>query len=397
MLENENLRVALAALSQDTILYDLAGMEERYDWLTRELPGACVRFAMKSCPLDEVLACLANRGAGFDAASPNEIRQAIRTGVPASMVHYGNTVKSDWNISQAYRYGIRDFATDSVEDVRAIAAHAPGSRVFCRLASSGEGALWGLSGKFGCSPADAVLVSEMARGLGLRPAGFSVHVGSQQMTAEAWRRAFDSLAHVIAAAGQRGIFPDYVNLGGGLPALGYTDQRGQPLIPPMDQIFATIRAGIGELRRVARAPLDFIVEPGRYLIADNGVIRAHVSRLTAREQPDGRRQYWLYLSCGKFNGLYEMDQVQYRLVFPSHEGAECVPAVIAGPTCDSDDAYGPHRSLVQVPRAAASGDPVWILSSGAYSVSYTTLGFNGFSPLPHALVNAERAPAESTA
>jgi ornithine decarboxylase len=215
------------------------------------------------------------------------------------------------------------------------------------------------------------------------------------MTAEAWQRAFESLAHVIAAAGQRGIFPDYINLGGGLPALGYADKHGRPLIPPMDQIFATIRAGIEQLRRVSKLPLDFIVEPGRYLIADNGVIRAHVSRLSARQQLDGQRQYWLYLSCGKFNGLYEMDQVQYRLVFPSHEGAACVPAVIAGPTCDSDDAYDRHRSLVQVPRAAASGDPVWILSCGAYSVSYTTLGFNGFSPLPHTLIHAERMAAES--
>jgi ornithine decarboxylase len=143
MLENENIRAALAFLSEDKILFDLAGIEERYDWLTRELPGVSVRFSVKSCPVDEVLACLAERDVGFDAASPNEIMQAIRTGVPISMVHYGNTVKSDWNIIQAYRFGIRDFATDSMEDVTAIAAYAPGSRIFCRLATSGDGALWG--------------------------------------------------------------------------------------------------------------------------------------------------------------------------------------------------------------------------------------------------------------
>jgi ornithine decarboxylase len=397
MIENENIRAALVSSSEDKILFDLAGIEERYDRLTRELPGISVRFAMKSCPVDGVLACLAERGAGFDAASPNEIMQAIRTGVPIGRVHYGNTVKSDWNITRAYHLGVRDFATDSVEDVMAIAARAPGSRIFCRLANNGDGALWGLSGKFGCSPADAILVLEMARTLGLRPSGLSVHVGSQQMTAEAWQRAFESLAHVITTAGQRGIFLDYVNLGGGLPAFGYLDGRGRPLIPPLERIFATIRAGIEQLRRVSRSPLGFVVEPGRYLIADNGAIRAHVVRLSARRQLDGQRQYWLYLSCGKFNGLYEMDQVQYRLVFPSHEGAECVPAVIAGPTCDSEDTYGGRRDLVQVPRTAASGDPVWILSCGAYSISYTTLGFNGFSPLPHTLIRGERVAAECRA
>jgi ornithine decarboxylase len=391
---NENMRAALASSSEDKIIFDIAGIEERYDSLMRELPGVSLRFAAKSCPVDEVLACLANKGAGFDAASPNEIVQAISTGVPISKVHYGNTVKSDQNISEAHRFGIRDFATDSVEDVTAIAARAAGSRVFCRLATTGDGALWGLSHKCGCSDTDAILVLERARALGLRPSGISVHVGSQQMTAEAWRNALERLAEVIAALGQRGIFLDYVNLGGGLPALGYRDEHGKPLVPPIGKIFATIRAGIDRLRRVSRTRLEFILEPGRYLVADNGAIRAHVSRLSARQQLDGKRQYWLYLSCGKFNGLYEMDKVQYRLVFPSHDDAGWVPAVIAGPTCDSDDAYGRNRSLVQVPRAAASGDPVWILSCGAYCTSYTTLGFNGFSPLPHALIRSVHVDME---
>ena len=386
MLENENMRAALASSTEDEIIFDLAGIEERYNSLIRELPDVSVRFAMKSCPVNEVLVCLADKGAGFDAASPNEILQAIGTGVPIARVHYGNTVKSDQNIIEAYSFGIRDFATDSIEDVTAIATHAAASRVFCRLATTGDGALWGLSHKSGCSGTDAVLVLERARTLGLRPSGLSVHVGSQQMTAEAWRNAFESLADVIVALARRGIVLDYVNLGGGLPALGYLDKQGKPLVPPMDQIFATIRAEMEQLRRVSRARLDFILEPGRYLVADNGAIRAHVSRLSARQQLNGERQYWLYLSCGKFNGLYEMDQVQYRLLFPTHNDAECVPAVISGPTCDSADTYGQSRSLVQVPKAAASGDPVWIFSCGAYSTSYTTVGFNGFSPLPHALI-----------
>jgi ornithine decarboxylase len=76
-------------------------------------------------------------------------------------------------------------------------------------------------------------------------------------------------------------------------------------------------------------------------------------------------------------------------VFPSHTDAEYVPAVIAGPTCDSDDAYAYEHNLVQVPKAAASGDPVWILSCGAYATSYTTQGFNGFNPLPVTWIHGE--------
>ncbi|MET8684679.1 type III PLP-dependent enzyme [Streptomyces sp. NPDC004732] len=389
--DSASLLDALEAAAEDQIVFDLPGIEEGYDTLMRELPGVAVRFAMKACPVDEVLALLARRGSGVDAASPIEVEQALRAGVPLGRVHYGNTVKSDRNIADAFRLGIRDFATDSLEDVRAVAANAPGSRVFCRLATTGEGALWGLSNKYGCSPDDALLIMETARDLGLTPAGLSVHVGSQQMTSDAWNGAFDRIADVLTALGGRGIFLDHVNLGGGLPALGYRDKHGRTLDPPMEKIFTVIREGMARLSALPGHDLGFIVEPGRYLIADHGAIRAHVSRLSARRRPDGERQYWLYLSCGKFNGLYEMDQLQYRLVFPSHRGAESVPAVVAGPTCDSDDAFSHEDGLVPVPKGLASGDPVWVMSSGAYATSYMTQGFNGFSPLPYTWIDGEAA------
>ncbi|MBC3982088.1 type III PLP-dependent enzyme [Streptomyces sp. AC536] len=386
------LRAALAAATEDQIIYDLAGVARRHAALLRELPGVRVRFAMKACPVDEVLTRLAGQGAGFDAASPAEIAQALRAGAPLDAIHFGNTVKSDRHIAEAHRLGVRDFATDSVEDVRAIARHAPGARVFCRLATDGAGALWGLSRKFGCTPSDAVRVMEAARTAGLTPAGLSFHVGSQQMTAEAWRDAVDRVAGVLTVLARRGIHLDHVNLGGGLPAPHGTDRGGNPLDPPLDKIFATIREGMRQLRTVAGGPLDFLIEPGRHLVADNGAIRAHVARLTAREQRGGDRAHWLYLSCGKFNGLYEMDGLQYPLLFPGHpEDAPRVPAVIAGPTCDSDDAYDPAGAPVHVPAGLASGDPVWIASCGAYATSYTTQGFNGFSPLPYTWIDGDRA------
>ncbi|MEU9339851.1 type III PLP-dependent enzyme [Streptomyces sp. NPDC048278] len=389
------LLAALADATEDGIFFDLAGIRRGYATLRRELPGVDVRFALKACPVDEVVECLASEGAGVDGASPRELEQALRAGVPVGRTHYGNTVKSDRDIADAHRLGVRDFATDSVEDLAAVAAHAPGARVFCRLATSGDGALWGLSDKFGCSPADAVRILEAARETGLTPSGLSVHVGSQQMTADAWHSAVDCLADVLTALGRRGIVLDHVNLGGGLPALDYLDRHGLPLEPPLDKIFAVVREGMRHLRKVHGEHLSFVLEPGRHLVADHGAVRAHVARLSERRGPDGERQHWLYLSCGKFNGLYEMDALQYPLVFPGHPdthpdaGSAYVPAVLAGPTCDSDDAYPRGHALVRVPADLASGDPVWVLSSGAYAISYTTQGFNGFAPLPYTCVDGE--------
>ena len=211
---------------------------------------------MKACPVDEVLACLAAKGAGFDAAGPNEIEQALATGVPAGLIHYGNTIKSDQDIAAAYRMGVRDFATDSVEDVRAIARHAPGSRVFCRLATSGEGALWGLSRKFGCSADDAVRVLESARDAGLVPSGLSVHVGSQQMTAEAWQSAIDDLADLVVTLNGRGILLDRINLGGGLPALGCLDRAAGRSIRPWTRSSRCCAKAWSGCARSRRRPLS---------------------------------------------------------------------------------------------------------------------------------------------
>jgi len=392
-LGSSPLRSALAATEDDRIVFDLDGIADRYHALVAELPGISVRFALKSCPVDEVLTHLADRGAGFDAASPNEIAQAKRCGAAVDKIHYGNTIKSDQNIAAAYALGVRDFATDSVQDLKAIATHAPGARVFCRLATSGEGALWGLSHKFGCSNDDAVAVMSAARALGLTPAGLSVHVGSQQMTVGAWHQAIDDLASTLIALKKRGIFLEHVNFGGGLPALGYLDRRGQPLEPRLDEMFAAIRQGMQRLRSVAGRDLAFVIEPGRHLVADHGVIRAHVVRLTTRTQRTGEREYWLYLSCGKFNGLNETDQLHYRLQFPNNPGGEYVSAFVAGPTCDGSDVFD-RGHLVRVPITAASGDPVWILSSGAYAVSYMTCGFNGFDPLPQLTVSGQAIGAD---
>lgn len=388
-----SLRAALAAATEDAIIYDLDGIGRQYTGLCAELPGVAIRFAMKACPVGEVLDHLARIGSGFDAAGPQEIVEALRSGAAPESIHYGNTVKSDRNIAEAYRLGVRDFATDSVEDVAAIAEHAPGTRVFCRIATTGDGALWGLSHKFGCSPEDAVRVLTAARASGLVPSGLSVHVGSQQMTAEAWGEAVETLAALLETLNRHGIVPDRINLGGGLPALGVLDRRGRPLEPPLDKMFAVIREGMERLRAVNAAPLGFLLEPGRHLVADHGAIRAHVARLTSRHRLDGTREDWLYLSCGKFNGLYEMDQLQYRLEFPTRPDGQFVNAVVAGPTCDSDDAYA-QDGMVRVPRTIASGDPVWVHSCGAYAAAYTTQGFNGFPPLPYTCIGGREPDGE---
>ncbi|PNQ53678.1 ornithine decarboxylase, partial [Vibrio agarivorans] len=315
-------------------------------------------------------------------ASPNEIIQALKTGTKVEKIHYGNTIKSNVQILTAFNLGIRDFATDCINDTRAIAKHAPGSNVFCRIATDGKGAVWGLSKKFGCSLEESIRVLNEAKANGLQPAGISLHIGSQQMEPSSWDKVFEELEFVLRRLKDDGIKLKYINLGGGLPPSGYLDKSGNKLNPPINEIIVAIKSGMCRLQKSIGYSLNFIMEPGRYLVADFGVIKTHVVRLAERVQPNGDKQNWLFLNSGKFNGLYETDALTYPVIFPNSRNTEdTIGVIIAGPTCDSDDVFNSEKSLINIPVDLKPGDPVWILSCGAYSASYTTLGFNGFEPL----------------
>ena len=85
----------------------------------------------------------------------------------------------------------------------------------------------------------------------------------------------------------------------------------------------------------------------------------------------------------------EGEAIGYRLATP-HDGGPTGPAVLAGPTCDGD--YVLYRE-VQLPLALAAGDPVPFLAAGAYTASYSSVGFNGLPPLPVHCHDRSEVPA----
>src|SRR5690606_17386676 len=146
-----------------------------------------------------------------------EIEMALEAGATPNRISYGNTIKKERDIASAFSLGIRLFAVDCVEEVEKVARAAPGSRVFCRVLTDGEGAEWPLSRKFGCVPAMAVDVLRHARALGLDAYGVSFHVGSQQTDLSAWDRALGDAKRVFATLAEEGIALKMVNMGGGFP------------------------------------------------------------------------------------------------------------------------------------------------------------------------------------
>jgi ornithine decarboxylase len=354
------------------VVVDLDVVRNNFERLARALPESRVFYAVKANPAPEILALLAKLGSSFDTASVAEVEMVLAAGASADRISYGNTIKKERDIARAYEMGVRLFAVDCPEEVEKIARVAPRARVFCRVLTDGAGAEWPLSRKFGCEPDMAVSVLEYAHKLGLEANGVSFHVGSQQANTAAWDVALADASRVFKTLAERGIHLKMVNLGGGFPTRYLKD------VPTSEDygkaIFGALRRHFGN-----RIP-ETIIEPGRGLVGDAGVIRAEVV-LVSRKSEDPDSQRWVYLDIGKFGGLAEtMDEaIRYPIRTP-RDGERTTPCVIAGPTCDSADVLY-EKTPYELPVSLTVGDEILIEATGAYTTTYASNGFNGFAPL----------------
>jgi ornithine decarboxylase len=353
------------------LVIDLEVIAKSYAALRKYLPLARIYYAVKANPATEIIAMLEHKGANFDVASRGEIELCLDNGVAADRLSFGNTIKKEKDIGFAYQAGVRLFAFDSAPELDKLARAAPGARVFCRILVSCNGAEWPLSRKFGCAPEMAVELLRRARDLGLDPYGVSFHVGSQQTDLGQWDGAIGSAARMFSLLADADIELRMVNIGGGFPAHYHGD------VPAIDRYARAVMAAI--TRHFGNQLPEIIIEPGRSLVGDAGLIQSEVVLISEKGGGDGRR--WVYLDVGKFNGLAEtMDEsIKYRITTPGRNGVSG-PVILAGPTCDSADILY-ERTEYQLPLGLEVGDKVEILSTGAYTASYASVGFNGFSPL----------------
>jgi len=174
------------------IVVDLDVVRARYRTLRQALPEAEIYYAVKANPAAEVVSALAALGANFDLASPGELDICLGLNIAPQRLSFGNTIKRESAIARASAAGLGLFAFDSAPELEKLARSAPAARVFCRLLIENKGAEWPLTRKFGCESHMAVELLAAARQLGLRPAGVSFHVGSQQTYPQAWS---DAIAH----------------------------------------------------------------------------------------------------------------------------------------------------------------------------------------------------------
>ncbi len=364
--------VAEAQHETPFLMVNLNVVRKNFLELKRLFPYAKVYFAVKANPAVEVLELLRDLGSSFDIASVYELDRVLSLGVEPERLSYGNTIKKVSEIRYFYERGVRLFATDNIGDLRNIAKEAPGSKVFFRILTEGaETADWPLSRKFGCHPDMVYELIGEAKRLGLIPWGTSFHVGSQQRDIGAWDSAIAKVRYIFDSAEEEGVKLGMINMGGGFPA-NYICKTN-PIGLYASEITRFLQEDFGD---------DFpevILEPGRSLVAEAGVLVTEVVMITQKSFHSMDK--WLYVDTGKFNGLIETwDEAMRYPIASNRIGDECEDYIIAGPTCDSQDImYEFYRP--PLPRNLKPGDRLFWLTTGAYTGSYCAVEFNGFPPL----------------
>ena len=362
-------------LETPNIVINLNTIKKNFIKLRDSFPYAHIYYAMKANPGEPVLKLLAEMGSNFDIASRYELDKILSLGVESFRLSYGNTIKKPRDIKYFYEKGVRLFATDSKDDLKAIAENAPGSKVYVRvLVETSATADWPLSRKFGCHPDMAYDLIVMARDLGLVPYGISFHVGSQQRDIGQWNDAIAKTKYLFTSLEEEeGIKLSMITMGGGFPA-SYIDPTNE-LSEYASEITRYLSDDFGD-----DIP-EIILEPGRSLVGDSGILTSEVI-LTSRKNNTALAR-WVYIDAGKFNGLIETldEAIKYPVITNKDEpGVKESEVIIAGPTCDSMDIMY-ENAKYKLPTTLKSGDKIYWLSTGAYTSTYASVEFNGFPPL----------------
>jgi ornithine decarboxylase len=354
----EDLRHLVARYGSPLMIIDCDVIRSQYRRLAAALPGVALHYALKPLPELAVVRALKDIGSRFDLASSGEVELVRKAGVPAEHCIHTHPIKSDGDIRDALRFGIRTFVVDNVDEIGKFVRYRKKVELLLRVAFRASDTVCDLSKKFGCEAGAVPGLLEVAKRLGLTVAGLSFHVGSQTATPAMHVEAIRACGALISAARDAGQGPlSVLDIGGGFPA-DYRD-------PVMS--IETFCAPIREALAVLPSGVRVIAEPGRFIAAPSGTC---ITSVVGRAQRAGR--WWFYLDDGIYGsfGGQLFDHASYPLA-ALRESTEWVDAVLAGPTCDSIDVID---ETLRLPLLEA-GDLIVGRSMGAYN-SATATDFN---------------------
>lgn len=363
----------LAQAGTPSYVYDLATVRER----ARSLIGTptidrCY-YAIKANAHPAVLKAIADEGFGLECVSLGEVERvfAALPDFAPDRVLFTPSFAPRSEYEAAFARGV----TVTIDNIEALQNWPDVFRdrtVWLRIdLGHGEGhhekvRTGGVAAKFGLPVArfDAFLAE--ARKLNLRISGLHAHLGSGVDDPQHWRGVYAGLAGLADAVGTI----ETIDIGGGLP-IPYT---------PEAQVFDLVawRAGLEEIK-AAYPRYGLVIEPGRYLVAESGVLLLTVTQVVEK---DGIR---------RVGGDAGMNALMRPAMYEAYHGVhnlsrlddgERVAFEVVGPICESSDVFGRDRPL---PLATAEGDVLLIADAGAYGMTMANTYNQRALPVEHVL------------
>ena len=340
-------------------------------------------YAVKANSNIGILNVMAKLGSGFDIVSQGELERVLEAGGEASKVVFSGVAKSRAEIMRALEVGIRCFNVESVAELHHINQIAGEmgkvAPISLRVnpdvdAHTHPYISTGLKeNKFGVSVDEAREVYKLAATLPhVKITGMDCHIGSQLTELQPFLDATDRLIRLIEQLKEDGITLKHLDLGGGL-GVTYTDET-----PPHPSDYAA--ALLNKLKDYK--DLEIILEPGRAIAANAGILVAKVQYLKSNESRNfaitdtGMNDmirpalYEAYMNIIEIDRTLEREKTIYDVV---------------GPVCETSDFLGKQREL-----AIAEGDYIAQRSAGAYGASMSS-NYNSRPRTAEVLVDGDKA------
>ncbi len=379
--------VALSAIAQQfgtpTYVYSRAHIEAQYRSYTDGLQGVehLVCFAVKANSNIAVLNILARLGAGFDIVSVGELERVLAAGGLPERVVFSGVGKTREEMQRALEVGVHCFNVESVDELDRLQEVAAQMGVIAPVslrvnpdvdAGTHPYISTGLKdNKFGIDINIAESVYQHAATLShIAIKGVDCHIGSQLTTLAPFLDALDRVLALVDRLAEHGISIRHLDLGGGL---GVRYQDEQP--PCAGEYMAAVR------ERVAGRDLALVFEPGRYIVANAGVLLTKVEYLKHTEHKD------FAIVDAAMNDMLRPALYQawmdVQAVQPRVGATRCYDVV--GPVCETGDFLAKERDL-----HLAEGDLLALCSSGAYGFVMSS-NYNSRGRAAEVVVDGEQA------
>lgn len=340
-------------------------------------------YAVKANSNIGILNVMAKLGSGFDIVSQGELERVLAAGGEASKVVFSGVAKSRAEIMRALEVGIRCFNVESIAELHHINQIAGEmgkvAPISLRVnpdvdAHTHPYISTGLKeNKFGVSVDEAREVYKLAATLPhVRITGMDCHIGSQLTELQPFLDATDRLIRLIEQLQEDGITLKHLDLGGGL-GVTYTDET-----PPHPSDYAA--ALLNKLKGYEN--LEIILEPGRAITANAGILVAKVQYLKSNESRN-----FAITDTGMNDMIRPALYEAYMNIIEIDRTLEREKAIydVVGPVCETSDFLGKQREL-----AIAEGDYIAQRSAGAYGASMSS-NYNSRPRTAEVLVDGDKA------